>query len=83
MFLSDLADKNFKEKQQFLKNRYNQLSDKKKYKYIKKCMDAEEKYVEKLKDKLKANVEYKSVINKQERDILEKMNGKFDFFQII
>jgi len=75
----DLEGKSLKEKQTFYKNKYNQLSDKKKYKYIKKCLEAEDKFVEKLKDKLKtANVDYKSVLNKQERDIVEKMNGKPD-----
>lgn len=73
----DLEGKNLKEKQTFYKNKYNQLSDKKKFKYIKKCMDAEEKFIEKLKETLKTtNVDYKSVLNKQERDIVEKMNGK-------
>lgn len=73
----DLEGKSVKEKQAYYKNKYNQLSDKKKFKYIKKCVEAEDQFVEKLKDKLKtANVDYKSVLNKQERDIVEKMNGE-------
>lgn len=73
----DLEGKNLKERQTYYKNKYNGLSDKKKLKYIQKCIEAEEKFIDQLKEKLKtSNVDYKSVLNKQERDIVEKMNGK-------
>lgn len=72
----DLEGKSTKERVNYYKNKYNGLSDKKKFKYIQKCIEAEEKFIEKLKEKLKtSNVDYKSVLNKQERDIVEKMNG--------
>lgn len=44
--------------------------------FLQKCIEAEEKFIQQLKEKLKtSNVDYKSVLNKQERDIVEKMNG--------
>lgn len=76
----DLEGKSLKDKQNYYKTKYNQLSDKKKFKYIKKCLEEEEKYVNKLKDTLNTStqVDHKSILNKAEREIVQRMNGKPD-----